>query len=75
MSIDVEVLSETYAILIQHVPQKDRQEAADSLISVLVDMLGDSELQEFGGSDPTLKRSLREYAPEDEDDENLNDDD
>lgn len=75
MSIDVEVLSETYAILIQHVPQKDRQEAADSLISVLVDMLGDSELQEFGGSDPALKRSLREYAPEDEDDENLNDDD
>ena len=64
MSIDVEVLSETYAILIQHVPQKDRQEAADSLISVLVDMLGDSE---FGGSDPALKRSLREYAPEDED--------
>ena len=30
-----------------YIPQKDRQEAADNLVSVLVDLLADNELQEF----------------------------
>jgi hypothetical protein len=46
----------------QYVPQKDRQECADNLMSVMVDMLGDQELKEFGGTDSTLKRALKEYA-------------
>ena len=51
MNIDVEVLSELYTILKQYIPQKDRQEAADNLMRVMVDMLGDHELREFGGTD------------------------
>ena len=68
MTIDVDVLSEMYTILKQYIPQKDRQEAADNLMSVMVDMLGDQELKEFGGTDNTLKRALKEYSSDDEDD-------
>jgi hypothetical protein len=67
MSIDVEVLSETYQTLKQYIPQKDRQEAADNLMSILVDVLGDIELKEFGGTDAYTKRSLEEYAGDMED--------
>jgi uncharacterized protein YqeY len=66
MTIDVEVLSELYTIMKQYVPQKDRQECADNLMSVMVDMLGDQELREFGTTDATLKRALKEYSSEDE---------
>jgi hypothetical protein len=68
MSIDVEVLSELYTIMKQYVPSKDRQEAADNLMSVMVDMLGDQELREFGGTDSALKRALKEYSADDDDD-------
>jgi len=69
MSIDVDVLSEVYIILKQYIPQKDRQEAADNLMSVMVDMLGDQELKEFGTTDSILKRAMKEYTSEDEDEE------
>jgi uncharacterized protein YqeY len=70
MSIDVEVLSEVYTILKQYIPSKDRQEAADNLMSIMVDMLGDQELREFGATDSALKRALKEYAADDEDQDN-----
>lgn len=66
MTIEVEVLSELYTIMKQYVPQKDRQECADNLMSVMVDLLGDKDLKEFGGTDNTLKRALKEYVAEDE---------
>ena len=69
MSIDVEVLCEVFSIMNQYIPSKDRQECADNLMSVVVDMLGDQELTEFGTSDPTLKRALKEYAIDAVDDE------
>ena len=62
MSIEVDVLNEVYSILKQYIPAKDRQEAADNVMSVLVDMLSDEELQDFGGSDPTLAKAMKEYA-------------
>jgi uncharacterized protein YqeY len=68
MTIDVEVLSELYTIMKQYIPAKDRQECADNLMSVMVDMLGDQELKEFGGTDNTLKKALKEYVSDDEDD-------
>jgi uncharacterized protein YqeY len=67
MNIDVEVLSELYTIMKQYVPAKDRQECADNLMSVMVDMLGDQELKEFGTTDATLKRALKEYSSDEED--------
>jgi len=69
MSIDVEVLGEAYTILKQYIPVKDRQEAADNLMSIMVDMLGDIELQEFGGIDSNLKKALKEYVVEEDNDE------
>jgi hypothetical protein len=69
MSIDVEILGETYTILKQYIPQKDRQEAADNLMSVMVDMLNDIDLQEFGATDSNLKKALKEYVVEEDTDE------
>lgn len=69
MSIEVDVLSETYTVLKQYIPVKDRQEAADNLMSILVDLLGDIELQEFSVTDANLKKALKEYAGEDEEEE------
>ena len=69
MTIDVEVLSELYTIMKQYIPQKDRQEAADNLMSVMVDMLGDIELKEFGSTDAILKRALKEYTVDEEESE------
>ena len=74
MSIEVEILSELYTILKQYVPSKDRQEAADNVISVMVDMLSDSDLQEFGSTDSNLKKSMKEYAADIETDEDADED-
>ena len=68
MTIDVDILSELYTIMKQYVPAKDRQECADNLMSIMVDMLGDQELKEFGGTDSALKRALKEYSADDDDD-------
>jgi hypothetical protein len=69
MSIEVEVLSEMYTILKQYIPAKDRQEAADNLMSVMVDLLNDLDLREFGTTDATLKKALKEYAADEEETE------
>jgi uncharacterized protein YqeY len=73
--MDVEVLIEAYTILKQYIPQKDRQEAVDNLMSVMVDMLSDEELNNFGGTDSTTKRALKEYSNDDEDEFNEEDGD
>ena len=75
MSIDVEVLTELYSIMKQYIPAKDRQECADHLMSVMVDLLGDQELKEFGATDNILTRALKEYAANDEPDDTSDDDD
>ena len=75
MNIEVEVLSELYTIMKQYIPAKDRQECADNLMSVMVDMLGDQELKEFGTTDATLKRALKEYSSDDEDIEDVDGED
>jgi DNA-binding transcriptional regulator GbsR (MarR family) len=69
MTIDVDVLSELYTIMKQYIPTKDRQEAADNLMSVMVDLLGDQELREFGGTDSLLKRALKEYSADDDEEQ------
>lgn len=73
MTIDTELLGEVYSTLKQYIPQKDRQEASDNLMSILVDLLGDVELKEFSGVDSYTKRSYDEYAgnllDEEDDDE------
>lgn len=72
MSIDIEVLHESYTILKQYIPQKDRQEAADNLMSVMIDMLNDVQLAEFGALDSFLSRALKEYDVSEDEYENDN---
>ena len=69
MSVEVDVLSEVYTILKQYIPQKDRQEAADTLMSVMVDLLSDDELKEFSGTDSSLARAYKEYSADFEEDD------
>lgn len=69
MGIGPEVLSEAYLILKQYIPAKDRQEAADNLMGMLVDMLSDDELKEFGNTDTVLRHALKEYSVDDDDDD------
>lgn len=66
MSIEVEVLSELYTIMKQYIPVKDRQECADNIMSVMTDYLNDVDVREFGATDSALKRALKEYVGEDE---------
>jgi uncharacterized protein YqeY len=75
MNIDVEVLSELYTIMKQYIPSKDRQECADNLMSVMVDLLGDQELKEFGTTDATLKKALKEYSTDEDDIEEVDGED
>lgn len=65
-----DLLIEIYSILKQYIPVKDRQEASDNLMSILVDLLEDKDLKEFSGADSYTKRSFDEYAGNYEDDEN-----
>lgn len=62
MTIEVDVLSEVYTIMKQYIAAKDMQECSDNLMSILVDLLDDRELKEFGGTDSFLESSLKEYA-------------
>ena len=67
MSIDVEVLIETYVTLKEYIPTKERQAASDTLMSMLADSLSERELKEFGSTDGYTKRSLEEYVVDDDD--------
>ena len=69
MSIEIDTLIETYTILKEYIPTKERQAAADNLVSILVDTLSDKEIREFGGIDGYTKRSLEEYIGDDDEDE------
>lgn len=68
MSIEVDVLCEVYSTLKQYIPQKDRQEASDTLMSLMVDVLSDSEVKIFGSMDKYTKQSLDEYFGDDTND-------
>lgn len=68
MSIEVEVLCEVYTTMKQYISQKDRQEVADNLMSVMVDVLNDLDLKEFASTDAALGRAFKEYSGDEEDD-------
>ena len=67
MTIDSEVLIEVYSILKQYIPQKDRQEAADNLMSAMVDLLNDQALKDLSQTDAALARAFKEYAGDSDD--------
>jgi cytochrome c553 len=70
MSMEIDTLIEAYVVLKEYVPAKERQGAADSLMSIMVDLLSDPDLKELAGVDSYLKRSYEEYHQVDDLDEN-----
>jgi hypothetical protein len=72
--IDVEVLVETFAVMKEYVPVKDRQAVADHLFSILTDLDGISEkdLKVFAQSDPCLAKACEEYFQDDEEEDEDN---
>ena len=74
MSIEIDSLIETYTVLKEYVPSKERQGAADTLMSVLADVLNDIDLRELSTVDSYLKRSYAEYVSEEEPSDDQDDD-
>lgn len=69
--IDVEILCETFGILKEYIPAKDKQASADHLFSVLTDLeISEKDLKTFAQCDPCLQKSCAEYFQGDDDDEN-----
>lgn len=71
----VDTLIEGYSILKEYIPSKERQAAADHLMSSMADMLDEKDLFELGNSDSYLKNSFREYANDFEIDDEKDDSD
>jgi len=70
MSVELDVLTETYLIMKEYVPSKDRQTAADQLVGNLVDMgIPDPEFENFCATDSYLKRAGEDYLDDDSGDD------
>jgi hypothetical protein len=67
MSLEIDILSEMWLTCKEYVAPKDRQAAADHIISVVADHnIVERDLKAFGGTDAYLKRALTEYLGDDE---------
>lgn len=67
---DIDEVRNIWNVLKEYIPSKEKQEAADHLISLLVDMdFPDSEFQSLVTSDRYLEEAAQEYLEDDEDDD------
>lgn len=68
--LDIDSVREIWNVLNEYIPQKEKQEAADHLIPLLVDLdFTDSEFQSLVKSDRYLEEAAQEYLEDDDDDE------
>lgn len=66
---EIEPVREIWNVLKEYIPAKEKQEAADHLISIIVDMdFPDSEFQSLVRSDRYLEDAAAEYLDEDYED-------
>lgn len=66
---DIEAVREIWNVLKEYIPAKEKQEAADHLISLIVDMdFPDSEFQSLVRSDRYLEEAASEFLDDDFDD-------
>lgn len=76
MSIELDALGEVWLTCKEYIATKDRQAAADHVISVVADHnIIERDLKAFGGTDSYLKRALKEYLGEDEEEPTYDDED
>ena len=72
MSIDIEFLGETWLAVKEYIPSKERQAAADHLVSLIADLnLNERDLKSLSRTDSYFRRAIQEYI----DDEDTSDDD
>jgi len=65
MSIEIDVVGEVWLTCKEYINPKDRQAAADHLISVVADHnILERDLISVGGTDSYLKRAVEEYLGE-----------
>jgi hypothetical protein len=68
MSIELDALGEVWLTCKEYINHKDRQAAADHVISVVADHnIVENDLKTFGGTDSYLKRAVEEYLGEEVD--------
>jgi cytochrome c553 len=70
--VDLETLVNVYTTMKEYIQSKDRQSAADHIMSEMVDVLSDEDLTEFAAVDSYLKHAYKEYNFE-EDEPDLDD--
>jgi hypothetical protein len=76
MSIESDALGEVWLTCKEYIAPKDRQAAADHVLAIVADHnIVERELKAFGGTDSYLKRALKEYLGEDEEESAYDDDD
>lgn len=76
MNIELETLGEVWLTCKEYIAPKDRQAAADHVLAVVADHnIVESDLKTFAGTDAYLKRALKEYLGEDEEEPTYDDDD
>jgi hypothetical protein len=67
---DIESVREIWSVLKEYIPAKEKQEAADHLIPLIVDMdFPDSEFQSLVRSDRYLEEAAQEYLDDDWEDD------
>ena len=65
MSVELDVLGEMWLTCKEYINPKDKQAAADHVISVVADHnITEADLKTFGGTESYLKRALVEYLGE-----------
>ena len=70
MSIELDALGEVWLTCKEYIAPKDRQAAADHVLSIVADHnIVERDLKAFAGTDAYLKRALTEYLGEDETEE------
>jgi len=67
MNVEIDVLGEVWLTCKEYINPKDRQAAADHVISVVADHnITERDLKSFAGTDSYLKRAVQEYLGEDD---------
>jgi hypothetical protein len=68
MNVELDVLGELWLTCKEYINPKDKQAAADHVISVVADHnITEADLKTFGGTDSYLKRAVEEYLGEEVD--------
>jgi hypothetical protein len=63
---DVEVVIDTYKILKEYIPAKDRQLASDHFVEDMQEILDEQDLFKLGGVDKYLKASVTDLLGEED---------